>query len=291
MDIPPDAGRTGKPRLRILHNLARSGGTVIGRCLACMEGVALLSEIHPRGTHIFNPLGQAREWFGLPEPRDILKLGEAGPIPFDEAIALIDRRLRERGLRLVLRDWSQLDFMGAPVVADPPGHSLLATALGPRFELLRFATVRHPFDQWLSCRKLPSIAELPAERFMRGCRRFAELARETGFLRYEDFCADPAAAMRRICDALDLPFDPTFHDKQAGWTRITGDSPDYGRGDGVVRRLERRPFDPAELARIQRIPDYHATLELLGYAPVEPRSTRTVAPISGGSDRFPGPGI
>ncbi len=270
----PRVGRTGdgdsRPRLRILHNLARSGGTLICRCLACMDRVALLSEIHPLGTEFFHPLTQARSWFGFPEPREILALREAGPILFDDAIALIHRRATAHGLHLVLRDWSQLDFMGLPLVADPPGRSLLAAVLEERFELLRLATVRHPFDQWLSCRKLPSIADLPPERFMAAYRRFSELAREIGFVRYEDFCADPPAVMRRICEALDLPFDAGFAEKQANWERITGDSPEYGRGDGVIRRLERRPFDPAQLALLERLPDYRISLELLGYAPVEP---------------------
>ena len=272
MGIPIDGmhgDENSRPRLRILHNLARSGGTVIGRSLACMDGIALLSEIHPRGTGFFNPLQQAMDWFGLVAPRDILVMRERGSFPFDQALALIEGRARQRGLTLVLRDWSQLDFMGVPVVSDPPGRSLLAEVLERRFALLRFATVRHPFDQWLSCLEVPSIADLPPDRFMRGYRRFAELAREVGFVRYEDFCADPPAVMRRICEALELPFDPAFPEKQAGWTRITGDSPDYGRGRGPICKLKRRPFDPDLLARVENLPDYRASLELLGYAPVE----------------------
>jgi len=36
-----------KPRIRLLHQLGRSGGTLISRCLGSMQGVVLLSEIHP----------------------------------------------------------------------------------------------------------------------------------------------------------------------------------------------------------------------------------------------------
>lgn len=38
--------------LRIVSNLPRPGSTLISRCLGCMEGVVLLSEIHPRGAAI-----------------------------------------------------------------------------------------------------------------------------------------------------------------------------------------------------------------------------------------------
>ena len=39
--------------------MARSGGTIICRCLASMERIVLLSEIHPLGARMFNPLDQA----------------------------------------------------------------------------------------------------------------------------------------------------------------------------------------------------------------------------------------
>ena len=42
-------------------------------------------------------------------------------------------------------------------------------------------------------------------------------------LRYEDFCADPMTAMSDLCQALEIELDPSFVDRQAGWTRITGD--------------------------------------------------------------------
>lgn len=45
-----------KPKIRIFHNLGRSGGTLICKCLGCMEHIVLLSEIHPLGTNYYNPL-------------------------------------------------------------------------------------------------------------------------------------------------------------------------------------------------------------------------------------------
>jgi hypothetical protein len=44
------------PKIGILDNLGRSGGTLIGKCIGCMKHVALLSEIHPLGELIYqNP--------------------------------------------------------------------------------------------------------------------------------------------------------------------------------------------------------------------------------------------
>src|SRR5918996_211348 len=76
---------TDHPRspLRLLHQMARSGGTVISRCLACMSGVALLSEVHARATGFVDPLAQAQAWFapfGRAEWEALCARGPAAPL-------------------------------------------------------------------------------------------------------------------------------------------------------------------------------------------------------------------
>src|SRR5918996_6269218 len=99
---------TDHPRspLRLLHQMARSGGTVISRCLACMSGVALLSEVHARATGFVDPLAQAQAWFAPFGRAEWEALCARGPLPFADAIAAIEPALRGRGLALVLREWS-----------------------------------------------------------------------------------------------------------------------------------------------------------------------------------------
>ena len=71
-------GRAPRPTLRLLHHMARSGGTLISKCLGCMSGVLLLSEIHPLGTNHFNPLVQAQRWYGLLSSQDLIELKARG---------------------------------------------------------------------------------------------------------------------------------------------------------------------------------------------------------------------
>src|SRR5882724_11636698 len=92
-----------RPTLRLVHHLARTGGTTIAKCIAVMPQVALLSEIHPMGTERFSPLHQAKNWHGLIDERDIGRLGIRPD--FVESIRLIASRASSRGLRLVIRDW------------------------------------------------------------------------------------------------------------------------------------------------------------------------------------------
>lgn len=262
--------------LRLLHQMARSGGTLISRCLACMEGVALLSEVHAGATGFVNPLAQAQAWFAPFDAAAWAALARRGAIPFPDAIITIELALRRQGRRLVLREWSHLDFTGVPILADPPLRSLTAEALERRFALVRFATVRHPLEQYLSACAVPALrGRLAVAPYFKGYRRFAEMAAEVGFVTYESFCADPVDTMRRLCAGLRLPFDPTFVDRQAAWTRITGDHAiGGGRGGSVPRMLPRRACPPDTLAAIVRSDDYRQSLAILGYRDAETELTR-----------------
>jgi hypothetical protein len=250
--------------IRLLHHLARTGGTVISRCLGCMDGVVLLSEIHPQGGRYFDPLRQAQEWFGLLTPAELGDIRARGALPFDAAIALIEQRCRERGRQLVIRDWSHLDFTGVPFVRRPSFEPALARALAARFAVTSLATVRHPVDQWLSLQQVELMQDrIAIEPYLQGCCRFARHAAAMGFVRYEDFLAEPAAAMGDICTRLGLPFDAGFIDRWYGYRYVTGDT-----DSAALTRIaapKPRSYAPDLLARFADNADYRETLERLGY--------------------------
>lgn len=259
--MPSDS--SGTPTLRILHQMARSGGTVICRCLASMRGVVLLSEIHPLGLKMFDPLRQAHEWYGLLTPNDLESIRSA-PLNFRAAIRLIATRCSEQGRLLVIRDWSHLDFTGVPFTR-PAKRSRLVDAVAPDFTLLRHATVRHPLDQWLSLSGKPVFRQqLGPHRFLEGAARFADLADTIGFTRYEDFTRDSDAALNRICRHLEIPFDSGYRNRWADYDNMTGDVLP-GRADGEIRSLPRRQADEQTVAAFKALPGYRQTLTTLGY--------------------------
>jgi hypothetical protein len=230
-----------------------------------MSGVLLLSEIHPLGTAQFNPLVQAQRWYGLLSSQDLAELRARRRIGFVEAIELIHQRVVDAGQRLVIRDWSHLDFTGVPVVANPAYRLLTADALAGRFDLRQICTVRHPLDQWLSLRGLAVVqGKLTLESYLAGYRRFAEQAREIGFLRYEDFVAAPDTVMKELCRRLDLRFDRHFAERWSSYAFVTGDV-SGSRNGFEIRPVPRRPVEPELLDALHTNPDYLASLELLGY--------------------------
>jgi hypothetical protein len=106
--------------------------------------------------------------------------------------------------------------------------------------------------------------KLTLASYLAGYRRFAEQARALGFLRYEDFVADPDAVMRALCRQLDLRFDRHFVERWSSYAFVTGDV-SGSRGGFEIRPVPRRPAEPDLLDALQANSDYTASLELLGY--------------------------
>ena len=126
-----------KKTIRLIHQLARSGGTVISKCIGCMDEVILLSEIHPLGTRYFNPLMQAKTWFGLFEEGELKNFSE--PIKtFNDMIRIINDRVEQRDKKLVIRGWNHLDFFPSKFVPDY------------NYNLKLLDDLRHEFN--ISCR-------------------------------------------------------------------------------------------------------------------------------------------
>lgn len=254
-------------KLRLIHQLARSGGTLINRLLLA-QGVAVLSEVHPLGWANLDPLAQARDWFGLIGADD---LQGRDALPYAEAIALIADKARRRRQPLAIRDWSHLDFMPIGMGLKPALVSAQAAMLADRFDLIRITTVRHPLDQWLSLAAMlategrpPRQAEL--EHWLYGLEAFAAMAAATGFVRYEDIAAEPASGMEVLCRKLSLPFDPA---RLEGWRAVThfstGAVPGRAASSTAIERLEPRPAPPHLLHRLNRERRYRQALDLLGY--------------------------
>jgi len=261
-----------KPKLRIFSNLARAGGTLVSRCLGSMDGVALLSEIHPYGVEAakkfgpkvssaINILNQAVNWYQLFKPEDFV--GKS--YDFTDITKMIANRLEKRDLQLIIRDWVHLDFMAIPFLDKPYYHSRLVEFLEQDFDIVQYHLVRHPAPQWMStCRLVIMQGKLPLHQFLEGCYQYAKLCQENGFVRYEDFCESPEPSMKKICENLQIDYDAEFINKWSSYTKITGD---------VIPGEQRQVIKPAVLPEIeaefhQRLHAceyYTKTLALLGY--------------------------
>jgi hypothetical protein len=267
----------------MIHNMARSGSTLMCKCLGCMEGVELLSELHPHAWKLFNPIKQAQEWFGLLTQNDIAELQKQNNVSYTQVIELIEQRCRARGATLVLRDWAHLDYTGYPFITTPGYRPLLYTELAESFDIIRISTTRDPVTQWQSLIQL-ALLQAPLrsgafglDQFLLGCRKYAELCVETGFVRYEDFTVNPDREMRKLCDHLQIKFDPDFIRKWPDYKTITGDVPSPNRpqesnkpySSNQILPPSRRPVEPGLKKKFLANADYRRACELLGYSLLE----------------------
>ncbi len=253
-----------QPPLALWLNLARSGGTLISRCLGCMKGVALLSEVHPLGVRMIDPAEQALRWHNLLRPAE-LATWRGGRGRYDELMLLLARRAAAKNQTLLLRDWSHLDFLGTPFT-EPGFTSRSSQLLGTRFMLRRFATVRHPADQWVSQQRLDMLrGKVDPADYLRGCRAFAQCAVEVGFVRYEDFTLDPDAELARLCEGLGVAYDPSWRERYRSYANITGDEATLAKAIGEIHPATRRPLDAVTRNLFEASDDYTQTCRLLGY--------------------------
>ena len=257
-----------KPTMRVIRNLARSGGTLVSKCIGCMDGVTLISEIHPADLRTTNPMMQASKWFGLIGKKDLMRYKMRPPSVL-QFVSTCDQRSNDKGSTLVLRDWSHVDYIGVPTVMQPKHGFALRDEIDSVYDVRCSVTTRHPIDQYLSLIQLDVVRpHLVLEKYCTGCMKFAEFAVENGFHRYEDFTKDPDTVLRAMCEELAIEFDPGYRDKWHKYTTITGDTvPSLGRGSQKkeIVSMPRKAVDEALVEQFRANADYVRACELMGY--------------------------
>jgi protein O-GlcNAc transferase len=261
-----------QPKVRILHSLSRSGATLVCRCIGCMSNIILLSEIHPlssrrasdKGQQSFDPLIQACYWHNILSPEDI----SVKQYNYIERIQLIVRGCNNNFKQLVIRDFTQIDFIGIPSRLEPSYYLRHAKLLSDYFDVIPFALVRHPIDMWLSQRTLPHYQSLAIDIFLDGYFEYAQQIQPIGFIRYEDFIEDPEKQMQIICYKLQIQFDRNFLTHWTSYDKITGDTDQAkSRGAGLnkITSHPRRPIQDDTLNQFRANKKYWEALKLLNY--------------------------
>lgn len=222
--------------IRIMLSYARSGGTLLNRCLAVLPDVVMLSEINaeaicPNSCNTINL--QAKKWYGI----DIKER------EFVKAIGKIYNHCVLNGKSLIIRDWSFGSFVPSRYNHFKPSKTLYSLSLlSKNFPVKAFAFVRDPVDVWLSMHyskrtfydtHLDYLFEFINQLYQSKIKVFY----------YEDFCRKPNQEMQKICDYCGLKFDREFLDKYRYNFNVCGDTdsqePSRGVGQGKIKLLPR----------------------------------------------------
>src|SRR5947207_3437666 len=166
---------------------------------------------------------------------------------------------------LILRDYSYVDFVGVPFIADPPRRLMLYEALPAAASTTAIAFIRHPIDQWLSlCKHEKVSAALKPPAF---CESYAAFLQELGTQRiykYEDFVRNPCVELRAICNDLALPFDPSFISRFYKFDCVTGDL--TRKDEQAISAPKRKALPPAVMQAFRSSTSYEYILQATGYA-------------------------
>lgn len=270
-------------KLAVIHNLARSGGTLVAKVVGCMDDIVLLSEIHPKGPAViwnyygqsninfallFHPIIQAKGWHGIH-----LKTGESKIqlMPQDEEflsyIEEIYDSVKAKQQFLVIRDWCHLDYMGISF-CEPTYVNHLNQILTQKFLLNQVYFIRHPIDQFISYKKAIHV-QYSLEKYLYGYLSYIKSASGEQLVKYEDFVDDPDATLRKMVQSLDIPYDPAWRSQWSQYRKVTGDPPTVHitqeTTEAAIKRRPRPPVAPKVLEAFERSRTYQEILALTGY--------------------------
>lgn len=218
--------------IRLIHNLPRSGGTIISKSLGAQKDVVLLSEIHPKGVEIskkfgtksliFDPIFQSQIWNNLFKEEEYRKICTSN-LKFDEKIDLIYEKTELAGKKLIIRDWAFVDYFGKPVI-EPTYKNSLLEILNKKYEILNLYIMRHPLKVYTSCYNYLGFFRnhYNFDFFLKGYRNFFFNKNKTNICIFENFIKEPEKNLQKMCNILKIQYDHDYLIKLKG-VNLTGD--------------------------------------------------------------------
>lgn len=206
---------------------ARSGGTLLNRCLASLPNTFVLSEVNvealcPNSCSTIKE--QAKKWYGL-------ELKSEG---FIENISEIYEYCNAHGLTLIVRDWTFGSFVPSRYNNFKPSRSLTTLdSISKSFPIIPFAFVRNAVDIWLSLKASPRTFYDKNLEFLYGLVKCL-LDKKVKIFKYEDFCNSPTQEMKKICDYIGVNYSDAFLN-YADFKNVTGDTDLPGDSRGIKK--------------------------------------------------------
>lgn len=194
--------------ISIFLSYARSGGTIINRCLGAMENVVILSEINQFGCGGGHPLNtqptikdQAYYWYGY----------EIYGNSFFEKLLDLSNKVERDGKHLIVRDWTYIYFNQHTSLPkhSPPYNFALYEESKKYFDKVNvFAIVRDPVDVWVSLGK-PNTNSF-FEKYNHYLNKILEY--RIPYIKYEDFATQTQTNIQLICNYCNLKYSDKWKD-------------------------------------------------------------------------------
>lgn len=240
---------------------ARSGGTLLNKCLGALPDTVVLSEVNPvgggageQGVESYTTVReQAIHWYGIDVETD----------DFADGVVRLDVKCRENGKHLIIRDWSYVNFSDNELNrGNPSGRFLTLEKLNGKLEIRTFAFVRDSIDVWIS-RGCPDVNKFFCEYL-----EYVEQLDKLGIriFKYEDFCAAPMKVLKGICDYTGLEYSDVS-ESYMYFRHANGDTQGPSRGNVLagIKKLPRRVIPLRKVFAVNRSRMMRRANSLLGY--------------------------
>ncbi len=248
----------------IMFCYARSGGTLLNRCLGSLPDTVIMSEVNQlmgAGNEIDSLRTiqtQAKGWYNI----------QLKNSSFSESLRELHQLSKKDNFNLIIRDWSFVNFVPKNSNSfEPPNKLLSYEEFKNETDFKFFAFVRDSVDVWLSMEKSPVKN---GDRHLEYLLKFIlELKRNNiKIFKYEDFCANPDKVMKEICEYIDIPFNNSYSEYNS-FTKFNGDSQAYdsrGMAQTAIKPLTRRELTDEEASFIKNHTKMSEINEILGYS-------------------------
>ena len=199
---------------------------------------------------------QASDWYGI-------QLKSEG---FAESIIELERFCKANGKKLIIRDWSFVNFSKCDDNDNnPPYEFLTLKALEGKCNKKVFVFIRDAIDTWIS-RGMPAVNDFFFEylQYVKAARTL-----DVPIFKYEDFCKNPQSVLQDICNYTGLEYrDVTqtyFHFKKLnGDVQIKGGS--RGMKQGGIKKVLRKRLSKKEIIKVNNCANMIEANSLLGYS-------------------------
>lgn len=226
---------------------ARSGGTILNKCLSSFTNTVVMSEVHPlgggtgkKGAKVLNNIkDQAREWYGI----------NLQSSTFSDMASELNAYCLEREEYLIIRDWSIVDFEPLPENNLEPLNAFSTLRELAHLNPIVIGFVRDSIDVWIS-RGQPDIDD-----FFTAYNNYILALKDLNIpiFSYDDFTKNPQMVLRQMCDAIELPFQDVL-ETAISYDKVNGDiqkgSNSRGQKMSSIRPMKRQIIPLEKIKRL-----------------------------------------
>ncbi|WP_299099001.1 hypothetical protein [uncultured Winogradskyella sp.] len=195
---------------------ARSGGTILNKCLSSLTDTVVMSEVNSSGggsgVDMLNPLydikSQAHTWYDIDLKSD----------SFSELATELNAHCINNNKQLIIRDWSIVDFEPLRENNNNPSNTFSILEDLKHLDPIVIGFVRNAIDVWISRGQPDHIS------FFKYYENYITALKQLNIpiFKYEDFTESPELVFNKMCDEMGIEYENVISNATS-YNKVNGD--------------------------------------------------------------------